>query len=82
MPHMVASAGMQAKEMEQQEVLPPAAPGQAAVEVAAGSFAWQPDGEPLLHDINLSGAVRCAVGNARRALSRCCSLIYAVLRCY
>lgn len=82
MPHMVASAGMQAKEMEQQEVLPPAAPGQAAVEVAAGSFAWQPDGEPLLHDINLAGAVCFAVGNARRAPSHCCALFYAVLRPY
>lgn len=45
--------------MEQQPVLPPAAPGQAAVEVSAGSFAWQPKGEALLHDIGLAGEGGC-----------------------
>jgi len=47
----------QAEEMAQQDMLPPAAAGGAAVQVADGSFAWQPAAEPLLHDINLSGAV-------------------------
>lgn len=48
-------AFMGAEEMAPAPALPPAPPGQAAVEVARGSFAWRPEAEPLLHDVELSG---------------------------
>ncbi|PRW61038.1 multidrug resistance-associated 1 isoform X8 [Chlorella sorokiniana] len=71
---------MDSEEMAQQNVLPPAAPGQAAVDVAGGSFAWQPDAEPLLHDINLSvprGSLVIVVGSVGSGKS---SLLAALLR--
>ncbi|KAL4446696.1 hypothetical protein ABPG77_007940 [Micractinium sp. CCAP 211/92] len=57
---------MQAEEMAQRTPLPPAGPGQAAVEVVAGSFAWAAGDAPLLHDIDLAvprGALVIVVGS-------------------
>lgn len=44
--------------MAQRTPLPPAGPGQAAVEVVGGSFAWARSDAPLLHDVNLAGGHR------------------------
>lgn len=46
---------LQAEEMRQAAPLPPAVPGQPAVELHGASFAWSPGAPPLLHDIHLTG---------------------------
>lgn len=48
---------MGAEEMAQPQQLSPAASGQAAVEVAGASFAWQQGAEPLLRDVDLKGGL-------------------------
>lgn len=59
----------QAEEMRQAAPLPPAAPGQPAVELRGASFAWSPGMPPLLHDINLTGACMGGYCQNRRGLS-------------
>lgn len=46
---------LQSDEMRQAAPLPPAAPGQPAVEISRASFAWSPGAPPLLHDVDMSG---------------------------
>lgn len=45
----------QSEEMRQAAALPPAVPGQPAVELRAASFTWSPGARPLLHTIDLAG---------------------------
>ena len=42
-------------QMAARPVLPPAAPGQAAVEVINGSFAWARGADPLLRGVSVAG---------------------------
>ncbi|PRW33949.1 ABC transporter isoform A [Chlorella sorokiniana] len=70
---------MESEEMQQAASLPPAAPGQPAVELQAASFAWVPGGLPLLHGINLNvprGSLTIVVGSVGAGKS---SLLAAML---
>lgn len=68
--HVPLPLPAQAEEMAQRTPLPPAGPGQAAVEVVAGSFAWAAGDAPLLHDIDLAGRPRGWLSIVARLLDR------------
>ncbi|PSC76242.1 multidrug resistance-associated 1 isoform X1 [Micractinium conductrix] len=57
---------IEAEEMAARPVLPPAAPGQAAVEVINGSFAWARGADPLLRGVSVAvprGSLVIVVGS-------------------
>lgn len=56
--------------MAQRAALPPAGPGQPAVEVVGGSFAWTRGDASLLREIHLAGERRCPAGIAAAVLRR------------
>ena len=65
---------MGAAEIEQRAPLAPASQAQPAVEVHGCSFAWQHDGAPLLHNVDLSGAGGAA---ALLLVHQCCAIQHA-----
>lgn len=68
----IVIAPLQAEEMDQAPPQPPARTNQPAIEVVAGSFAWQKGAEPQLRNVSLSvprGALVIVVGSGGRRLA-------------
>jgi hypothetical protein len=68
----LSSPPLQAEEMDQAPPQPPARTDQPAIEVVAGSFAWQKGAEPQLRNVSLSvprGALVIVVGSGGRRLA-------------